>query len=48
MEVNKPGGQVAPTAPVHFFQSLIATLQYKCNYSGVLEYSAVSSIRLRR
>ena len=22
MEVNKPGGPVAPTAPVHFFQSL--------------------------
>ena len=23
MEVNKPGGPVAPTAPVHFFQSLL-------------------------
>ena len=25
MEVNKPGGPVAPTAPVHFFQSLLRT-----------------------
>ena len=25
MEVNKPGGPVAPTAPVHFFQSLLET-----------------------
>ena len=25
MEVSKPGGPVAPTAPVHFFQSLLET-----------------------
>ena len=38
MEVNKPGGPVAPTAPVHFFQSLVKTVYgiSEENYAGTI------------
>ena len=39
MEVNKPGGPVAPTAPVHFFQSLTtSTVDVTSNSTVMLSF----------
>ena len=45
MEVNKPGGPVAPTAPVHFFQSLVRGIRCK---SDVSRLAKKLPIRLKR